>query len=163
MGLDGQLQPLPRAQVAALKQRCGRGGLRVLALAYKDMLLPPAAPDRGLAGAYQALGSSNGSKTDGPEASDKWQLLEDDKEQQDLVLIGLLGLEDPGGRQGASSSSNGCGVHGSAAGSVQGSGSWSSKSFQQGDGCGGNGGGGVTSCFLAPWLLPGSRSTREGR
>lgn len=69
--------PLPAEQVKALKARCGRGGLRVLALAYKDILLHPAEQQQG--------GSSS-----------EWQLLNGDDDQRDLVLIGLLGLEDPG-------------------------------------------------------------------
>ncbi|WIA29940.1 hypothetical protein OEZ86_000039 [Tetradesmus obliquus] len=84
VGLDGGLQPLTPGQVAALKARCGRGGLRVLALAYKDLLLPPAAAAQGSNG-----GSSGGSSSSG------WQLLDGDEDAGGLVLIGLLGLEDP--------------------------------------------------------------------
>jgi magnesium-transporting ATPase (P-type) len=87
VGLDGALQPLTQGQVAALKQRCGRGGLRVLALAYKDMLLPAAA---------QAGGGSSNGKGAGSSSNNGWQLLDGDDDQGGLVLIGLLGLEDPG-------------------------------------------------------------------
>eukprot|EP00879_Flechtneria_rotunda_P005074 GHRR01005351.1.p1 GENE.GHRR01005351.1~~GHRR01005351.1.p1 ORF type:complete len:952 (+),score=468.24 GHRR01005351.1:385-2856(+) len=79
VGVDGQLQPLPPAQVAGLKQRCGQGGLRMLAVAYKDVLLrPTSSSDTG-------IGSS----------SAEWQLLSESDESSDLVLIGMLGLEDP--------------------------------------------------------------------
>jgi magnesium-transporting ATPase (P-type) len=95
VGLDGTLQPLTPGQVAALKQRCGRGGLRVLALAYKDVLLPAAQPGNGAADAAGSNGKGAGSSS-----SAGWQLLDGDDEQGGLVLIGLLGLEDPGGRGG---------------------------------------------------------------
>lgn len=94
VGLDGGLQPLTPGQVAALKARCGRGGLRVLALAYKDLLLPPAAAAEGSNG-----GSSGGSSSSG------WQLLDGDEDAGGLVLIGLLGLEDPGGGGGKGANS----------------------------------------------------------
>lgn len=87
VSLDGSLVPLPPDQVQQLKARCGRGGLRVLALAYKDMLLQPSAAGDS---------SRRSSSSSGGGASD-WQLLDGDDEQQDLVLIGLLALEDPGG------------------------------------------------------------------
>jgi hypothetical protein len=95
VGLDGTLQPLAAGQVAALKQRCGRGGLRVLALAYKDVLLPAAQPSNGAADATGSNGKGAGSSSGAG-----WQLLDGDDEQGGLVLIGLLGLEDPGGRGG---------------------------------------------------------------
>jgi hypothetical protein len=91
VGLDGGLQPLTPSQVSALKQRCGRGGLRVLALAYKDVLLPPAGqPSNGTADASGSNGKGAGSSSGG------WQLLDGDEQAGGLVLIGLLGLEDPG-------------------------------------------------------------------
>lgn len=56
----------------------------MLALAYKDILLHPAKQP-------QDSGSSSGNGSE-------WQLLSgDDDDQHDLVLIALLGLEDPGG------------------------------------------------------------------
>jgi magnesium-transporting ATPase (P-type) len=93
VGLDGQLQPLTPGQVSALKQRCGRGGLRVLALAYKDLLLTPAKTGNGGA---DGSSSSNGKGSSSSSSSGGWQLLDGDEEQGGLVLIGLLGLEDPG-------------------------------------------------------------------
>jgi len=111
VGLDGTLLPLPPAQVAALKQQCGKGGLRMLALAYKDLLLSPAAEqaDAGVAPSAEATGHS-------------WQLLENDDDQSDLVLIALLGLEDPGGWGGAGQAvgSEGDGLGGWAGGTTSG-------------------------------------------
>lgn len=92
VALDGSLVPLPQEQVQLLKARCGRGGLRVLALAYKDMLLQPAAHSDSDAGAVGA--GAGASQQQGKGAS--WELLDGDDDQKDLVLIGLLALEDPG-------------------------------------------------------------------
>ena len=86
VALDGSLVPLPPDQVAALKARCGTGGLRFLALAYKDLLLQPGSA---AAAQQQQQGQEGAGAVD-------WELLEDDDDPQDLVLIGLLALEDPG-------------------------------------------------------------------
>jgi magnesium-transporting ATPase (P-type) len=79
--------------VQLLKARCGHGGLRVLALAYKDLLLQPTSSS-GLTAA--AVAGSGPQQQQQQQRVADWQLLDDDDEQQDLVLIGLLALEDPG-------------------------------------------------------------------
>jgi hypothetical protein len=110
VALDGSLVPLPQDQIQQLKARCGRGGLRVLALAYKDMLLQPAHGSSGGSSSAYAVGASGsmGTAADPQQqqqqqkGGNSWELLEDDDDQKDLVLIGLLALEDPGGsEQGA--------------------------------------------------------------
>lgn len=70
--LDGSLAPLAAEEAGRLIERAGRDGLRLLALAYTDVLLQPAIGGVG------------------------WQLLPNDEAAGQLVLIGLLGLEDPG-------------------------------------------------------------------
>lgn len=92
VALDGSLVPLPQEQVQLLKARCGHGGLRVLALAYKDLLLQPTSSSGLTAAAVAGSGPQQQQQQRGAD----WQLLDDDDEQQDLVLIGLLALEDPG-------------------------------------------------------------------
>jgi magnesium-transporting ATPase (P-type) len=103
VGLDGSLEPLPPERVQALKACCGRGGLRVLALAYKDMLLSPTRASSSAGGAAAGGGSAAGPQQQQQQGSGgpEWQLLDgDDDDQKDLVLIGLLALEDPGGLWG---------------------------------------------------------------
>lgn len=76
----------------------------MLALAYKDMLLQPAHDGSGSAyavGASGSMGTAARPQQQPPQQQGgaSWELLEDDDDQRDLVLIGLLALEDPGGLQ----------------------------------------------------------------
>ena len=126
MSLSGALVPLTAEQRTSLKEMCGQGGLRVLALAYKDLLLEPAAA--AAQGNGQHNGSNGGTSLESSESSDCGFAVAGsggggigvEEVERDLVLTGLLGLEDPGGREGG---------EGGGAGEQEGSrrGSWGGK------------------------------------
>lgn len=78
VALDGGSVRLSEPQKQSLLNGSGHTGLRMLALAYKDIMVP---------------------MTSGPQGVDMVQAAagcDVDQAESDLVLIGMVGLEDPG-------------------------------------------------------------------
>jgi Ca2+ transporting ATPase len=104
LAADGSEAPLGPEERAALRAQCGKGGLRVLALAHKRLQLDPTPGDGdgGTAGHSSAPPPTNGHRHRRPRrergvgaAVGSAGVLDESSVESGLVLTGLVGIEDP--------------------------------------------------------------------
>lgn len=115
LAADGSEAPLSDEERAALRAQCGKGGLRVLALAHKRLELPPALAHAAAVAAAAAAAASHhhhahgrgrgrGDAKDAAAAAAALRvapptvptaMLNEAVVESGLVLTGLVGIEDP--------------------------------------------------------------------
>ncbi|KAI8463798.1 MAG: hypothetical protein J3K34DRAFT_526699 [Monoraphidium minutum] len=99
LAADGSEAPLSAAEREALRAECGKGGLRVLALAHKRLQLPPPAAAAAAAaaanGGHHHRHHGGGAAAPGAPPPGGATALDEAEVASGLVLTGLVGIEDP--------------------------------------------------------------------